>query len=377
MLSPRLGGILERLARRQTSPQRLICRLQIVPATRDGLINDQIARRFGFRPRHRAHLARPGPAPRLPSAGRDRDTFGANQARTKLEQAREAVQRRLPETHLWLLAPEQPDPTGPVEWLEARLGGPEKLAVRAARKLRNDMALLVQMADTILQRELERIPLWRGDHVGVRQLADDFAQYLYLPRLRDTDVLLGALEEGTALPTWRQDTFAYAEGRDDASGLYRGLRTGERVTPILDDHSLLVRPAVAIAQRELEQERPPRDRVPGSDGDAKSDGDTESGEPDDGGTWVRDGGGAGAGRPRTARRFHGSASLSPTRLSRDADQVAREVVTHLTSLLGADVRVTLEIAADVPAGVPDDIVRTVTENRRALRFSSNSGFETE
>lgn len=377
MLSPRLGGILERLARRQTSPQRLICRLQIVPATRDGLINDQIARRFGFRPRHRAHLARPGPAPRLPSAGRDRDTFGANQARTKLEQAREAVQRRLPETHLWLLAPEQPDPTGPVEWLEARLGGPEKLAVRAARKLRNDMALLVQMADTILQRELERIPLWRGDHVGVRQLADDFAQYLYLPRLRDTDVLLGALEEGTALPTWRQDTFAYAEGRDDASGLYRGLRTGERVASILDDHSLLVRPAVAIAQRELEQERPPRDRVPGSDGDAKSDGDTESGEPDDGGTWVRDGSGAGAGHPRTARRFHGSASLSPTRLSHDADQVAREVVTHLTSLLGADVRVTLEIAADVPAGVPDDIVRTVTENCRALRFSSNSGFETE
>jgi putative transposase len=47
-LSPRLGGVLERLARRQTSPQRLVRRLQIVLAARDGLNNDQIARRFGF-----------------------------------------------------------------------------------------------------------------------------------------------------------------------------------------------------------------------------------------------------------------------------------------------------------------------------------------
>jgi putative transposase len=46
VLSPRLGGILKRLARRQTSPQRLVRRLQIVLAARDGLANDQIARRF-------------------------------------------------------------------------------------------------------------------------------------------------------------------------------------------------------------------------------------------------------------------------------------------------------------------------------------------
>jgi putative transposase len=48
VLSPRLGGVLERVARRQTSPQRLVRRLQIVLAARDGLNNDQIARRFGF-----------------------------------------------------------------------------------------------------------------------------------------------------------------------------------------------------------------------------------------------------------------------------------------------------------------------------------------
>jgi hypothetical protein len=40
------------------------------------------------------------------------------------------------------------------------------------------------------------------------------------------------------------------------------------------------------------------------------------------------------------------------------------------------VKVTLEIQAEIPAGVPDNVVRTVTENSRALKFSSH-GFEKE
>jgi hypothetical protein len=39
--------------------------------------------------------------------------------------------------------------------------------------------------------------------------------------------------------------------------------------------------------------------------------------------------------------------------------------------------VTLEIEAEIPAGVPDNVVRTVTENGRQLKFTSNSGFEME
>lgn len=35
------------------------------------------------------------------------------------------------------------------------------------------------------------------------------------------------------------------------------------------------------------------------------------------------------------------------------------------------------IEADIPAGTPDNLVRTVTENSRTLKFSGNSGFETE
>lgn len=60
---------------------------------------------------------------------------------------------------------------------------------------------------------LDKIPLWggqRGDHVSLRQLADDFAQYLYLPRIQNLNVLLDGVQNGVALLTWEQDAFAYA-----------------------------------------------------------------------------------------------------------------------------------------------------------------------
>jgi hypothetical protein len=44
--------------------------------------------------------------------------------------------------------------------------------------------------------------------------------------------------------------------------------------------------------------------------------------------------------------------------------------------VGATVTVTGEIKADIPAGAPDLVVRTVTENGRTLKFTSH-GFERE
>jgi hypothetical protein len=83
-----------------------------------------------------------------------------------------------------------------------------------------------------------------------------------------------------------------------------------------------------------------------------------------------------AGMPKTGtlRRFHGSATLNSTRVSRDADTIATSVVQHLTGLLDAKVKVTIEIEADLPSGVPENVVRTVTENCRTLKFDSR-GFE--
>lgn len=74
------------------------------------------------------------------------------------------------------------------------------------------------------------------------------------------------------------------------------------------------------------------------------------------------------------RRFHGSVSLDPLRLKRDIDQVADAIVQHLSGQVGASVEVTLEVQAELPNGASEEIVRTVTENAKTLKFNSH-GFE--
>jgi hypothetical protein len=68
--------------------------------------------------------------------------------------------------------------------------------------------------------------------------------------------------------------------------------------------------------------------------------------------------------------------LDTARVGRDASRIAEEVIAHLSGLLGTRVTVTLEIEAEIPSGAPDHVVRTVTENSRTLKFTSQ-GFEVE
>ena len=76
------------------------------------------------------------------------------------------------------------------------------------------------------------------------------------------------------------------------------------------------------------------------------------------------------------KRFHGSVELDSTRVGRDAGRIADEVISHLVGLVGATVNVTLDISAEIPSGASDQVVRTVTENSRTLKFKSQ-GFEQE
>jgi predicted AAA+ superfamily ATPase len=148
------------------------------------------------------------------------DPHQVKQAETQLASADGAVTARLPEAYQWLLVPVQTSPQLPVEWQALRLSGQEALAVRASKKLRSDELLVTAFAGTSLRRELDRIPLWRGNHVGIKQLAEDFARYVYLPRLADPAVLISAIRDGLGLLTWEKDSFAYADDYDDAAGRY-------------------------------------------------------------------------------------------------------------------------------------------------------------
>src|SRR5947207_1427140 len=65
------------------------------------------------------------------------------QAETQRKAADDAVTARIPETYQWLLVPTQASPQAPVELSAVRLTGPDALAVRASRKLKNDELLVL------------------------------------------------------------------------------------------------------------------------------------------------------------------------------------------------------------------------------------------
>lgn len=118
------------------------------------------------------------------------------------------------------------------------------------------------MAGTRLHLEISQVPLWRasGNHVGVKQLVDDFAKYVYLPRVKNAQVILDAIQDGVARLTWRQDTFAYADSYDAAAGRYRGLEAGCRPNVQLNSDSVVVKREVAAEQWRTKP--PPRPRYP-------------------------------------------------------------------------------------------------------------------
>jgi predicted AAA+ superfamily ATPase len=288
------------------------------------------------------------------------DVFQSRQAETKHGEADSAVKHRIPEAYAWLLVPGQQKaadgpPTG-VEWTERRLSGQEPLASRASKKLRSEDLLLTSWAGSLLKRELDRIPLWQGNHIELKQLAVYFARYLYLPRLRDANVLLEAVRDGLNLTSWTQDSFAYADAWDESKQRYVGLKVGKLVNVSLEGGRLLVRSEVAKAQIDAEAKlEEARSEIPSA-----ATGDGQGGEAS----------AVGAEREpeHLLRRFHGSIALDPVRLTKGAVQIADEVVQHLTKLAGANVEVVIEIQAEIPSGAPDDVVRTVTENCRTLKF---------
>jgi predicted AAA+ superfamily ATPase len=287
------------------------------------------------------------------------------QATNQKEAAEGMVTARIPEAYQWLLVPIQATPQAEIQWQATRLTGADGLAPRASKKLRNDELLLTGFAPTRLRMELDRIPLWRGNHVAINQLTDDFAKYIYLPRLQSSRVLTASIQDGLNLMTWGKDSFAYADSYDESSDRYRGLVGGRMITP--GSTGLLVHPDAAVRQIEAETPQPrSRSTQPSSGNGGESPLPTgASGETTPGSKPQK--------RPT---RFYGSVILDASRVGRDAGRIADEVISHLAGLVGSYAKVTLEIEVSVPGGASDDIVRIVTENARTLKFETQ-GFESD
>ncbi|MEB3360829.1 MAG: hypothetical protein VKI42_01750, partial [Synechococcaceae cyanobacterium] len=184
-----------------------------------------------------------------------------NLAISRIAEATQAVASRIPETWCHLLIPyqSQPGPGGAL-WEEKKLtSGKGSLPERASERCVQEDVLFQQLGAHRLRDDLNRF-LWTDKpHVAVRDLVDWSRKYLYLPRVVNDQVILNALVSAQAALTG-EATFHLADGFDEATGRYNGLRPQQvSGTSPASLTSLVVKDEVAAVQIEAdrlaEQER--------------------------------------------------------------------------------------------------------------------------
>jgi len=280
------------------------------------------------------------------------DAFQRNQAKSWRDGADETCRARIPETYQWLLVPEQADPLAKVTLHPVKVSGSDPLAIRAGAKLRNEEHLITKFGGVNLRLVLDGAlkEKWDADHsFGLKQLWGWFAQYPYLPRLRDISVLEGAVRDGASSLLWRSETFAYVAARE-TPGEYRGIVAGRIAETPITSTSLIVDGSVLP------------DPLPGVEPPKPPPGPGPSPEP-----------------IRRVRRFHGEVSLGdPRRPIPELTKIVDEVIDRLAQQTDVRLRVTVEIEADHAGdeGFADDTVRTISENAKTLRFK-DFGWEKE
>ncbi|GAP99077.1 Swt1 family HEPN domain-containing protein [Leptolyngbya sp. NIES-2104] len=304
------------------------------------------------------------------------DVFQSNQAIAKRTQTTETVDYQLKEAYQWLLVPgHDPSATNPKDqliWTEVRLQGQDSPILRASRKALHEGHLLTNCAANFLRLEALDHYLWRDvDHLDLKKLWTYLSNYLYLPRLKNEQILIQSIQDGAAAMLW-EENFAYATGWDDTKQRYLGLKAGTResFTVSLSSQNFIVKPEVAL--RQLNADEAARNAIVDTNNSAEVGQDPNHKTQANQSLRVSESSLPSIAAPKKqVQRFYGAVSIDPIRLTRDTSQIANEVIQHLSSL-NADVQITLEIQVNAPDGIPDNVIRTVSENCRVLRFSQQS-----
>jgi hypothetical protein len=135
------------------------------------------------------------------------DAQQTTQARNRRSASDDAVGLRLADGYKHALVPRMDDPVGAVRFDEVTLDQQGTVAERASRKLVAQDALRTQFPPVLLRMRLndpdQLASRWTDGHIAVSTLWEDFARYVYLPRLRDQDVLLATVRSGPPTPAGR------------------------------------------------------------------------------------------------------------------------------------------------------------------------------
>ena len=290
------------------------------------------------------------------------DTYQITQAQRNRDSASEAANRSIRETYKWLLAPlEEPDGKGgilPMRWEHFPLNiSPSSFSDEITKVMKDNELVIDQWAPVHLYNLL-RTWFWKEDvtEVSAVEVWQKTCQFLYMPRLNNSNVFSGAMMEGAA----SRDFFGIAQGKRE--GKYQAFTVGERAMIHLESN-LLIEPSAAAeyeAKKRAEEAATvnPSPITPSSPSTVPR---------------ISSPGVTSASPIATTRtpkkRFYGTAALDPILAKKQFADIVDEVVQQFTSRVGEAVQITVEIHAQSGVGFDEGTQRAVKENCISLKFS--------
>ncbi len=282
------------------------------------------------------------------------DQLQRNQADQELRSATDVLLRVVRECYKWLLCPFQPNPTVikvEVESYALNLG--MSAAANEVERVCMDSELVIKTWSPVHLREKLKSLYWRGDHkaIAAKTFWEDSLRYIYLPRLRNQDVLNQAIRAGAS----SCDFFGTAESQFE--GQFEGFKFGAAVHQVADT-LLLIEPGTAKAYQEsirpIDPVKPDPEPIGPGPGPRPGPVGPISPPPQP--------------LPKKSKSYFGAAKVNAATAKVQLMTICDEVIAHLVKDPMSTVSVRIEIAADIPNGVKDDVKRNVSENAVSLRF---------
>lgn len=293
-------------------------------------------------------------------------------ATRNLAEAERTLDARLRETWCFLITPVQDTPQDEVSWEATKVVAQDGILAQLGKKLVSSEGVFVEIGARRLFSALSRF-VWNGKpHLSLSDVWEYCNRFTYLPRLRDKEVLRGAVVK--AVTEMIPGPFAFAEdvGED---GRYDGLLIdqGRSDMVLIDSRSVIVKAEVAAKQREEDDifHATPTGAQPA----AAPTGPSVSGllfTPSNPGAAAPQ---PGAPSPAPApvpdplpRTFYGLVELSADRPARDMTKILEGIIEQITSAPGGTVTLRLEIDGEAPDGFDRNKQRTLLENAQVLQF---------
>lgn len=283
-------------------------------------------------------------------------------ARDKAKTHKESSAKAVRAAWSHVLFPVQASEAGrPFDLEHAQITSRDRLSIPAAvyDKIKADSLIAERLGPDSFWSKVS--PYWPDGHphIAISELAEWFASYAYLPKIRDKVVLDQAIRDGVAK---LDAVFGYADRFDPISNSYDNLLLAKAPPEFFPETAVLVRQEIARSQL-----------------------DAATKDPDDGfrassGTGDKDEASSGETEKRTAsagpQRFFGSVEIDMVRPIKAVETILEAIVMQLQHAPGAKVTVTLDIEATASEGFSEADVGVVRDNARQLKFKPEStGFE--